>query len=98
MSAAFEVETVYRVRVDYDGPSERETGFTAAVDRAARAKRHARVHVDDSNGGPCWNGYYVIESESRAAVVRFAERVVTLARVHKVRIMRPDGTWPPVIA
>jgi len=90
-----EVETVYRVRIDYwfdedsyPYPHADKLSRTEQVDAYAFMLGRELQYVDtvdvaNNTGGPCWNGYLVLEGASRELVEQFAKSLVSYIKRFK---------------
>lgn len=67
-----EIETIYRVTIAYYVESDSDElvskkGFTIASE--------LDIHLSDSGNGPCWNAYFVAQSETREKVEAFTRQI-----------------------
>lgn len=71
--ADFEIETIYRARIDYQNRGDYDENFIEKVSGFAHKRKH--VDVTETEGGPCWNAYFIIEGGRRHHVQRAAEQI-----------------------
>lgn len=72
------IETVYRCRIDWEVDNDfRQTPLRSEriADYAAQICETAGVELSDTAAGPCWNAYFVLESDNRENVLRAARQI-----------------------
>lgn len=79
------IETIYRVRIDYKRSGDDHIGIDDVADKAIRMSyREPKVEIEGFNGCPACHPYIQLESENLAAVKRLANKVERYIKRRKI--------------
>ena len=80
--AKTELQKVYRIRIDY-GMANDESEEKVSNLAYSLARKNDLLYINETNGGPCWNAYFIIESEKEHLTRNAAVRLINYIKRFK---------------